>query len=419
MYFVKRIAIIASVAALLIAASALLILGPSLQQDIPGDVVRAPANDSGAMPVRFDKAINLTNNTQDSVYGQVVASGEMVYVVWQDSVAPTAGQYDYRNYDIYMAKSNDGGRTFADSTNLSNNPGFSEHPQAAAHNDMFYAVWADNTHGNKEVMFARSTDGGLNFEIETNLGNSPEDSYNQEIAVYGDSVYVVWLEEGDGKGQVMLKMSNDGGETFDSAMVISDKADLTTLPKVAADSRGVHVAWSVLEDDEGRGLYYSARMDGSEEPGEVVKLADGDEFGEPQVVADNSTVYVVAGGQDRYKVAGLFLAKSMDGGASFSSETIDLNGSFVNPLNVEAALDDDATLYVAGQAFVSDDEEILLLPLQTRSNTTDALGFVDLSDNEKTSECPSIAVSGDRVFVVWEDLSPGNHEILYAKGEKI
>lgn len=418
MYFVKCLAIIASVGAALIAGSVWLILSfPA--QDAPSEIVRAAPNGSSAMPVRFDKAVNLTNNTQDSVYGQVVASEKIVYVVWQDSVPAdlTGGQYESRNYDIYMAKSDDRGRTFTTYVNLSNNPGFSEHPQAAASDDIFYAVWADNTQGNKEVLFARSIDGGLNFEVETNLSNSPGDSFNQEIAVHRDSVYVVWLEEGNGKGQVMLRASTDAGKTFDSAIVITDSAGLTTLPKVAADSRGVHIAWSVLDNDE-RGLYYT-RMNGSKGFGDVAKLADGNEFGEPQIVATNSTVYVVAGGQDRLEVDGLFLAKSMDGGASFTTEVIDFNGTFVNPLNVEAAVDDDSILYVAGQVLFSGDEEIFLLPLQVRANATDALGFVDLSNNEKVSECPSIAISRDRVFVVWEDLSPGNHEILYARGEKI
>ena len=104
---------------------------------------------------------------------------------------------------------------------------------------------------------------------------------------------------------------------------------------------------------------------------------------------------------------------------------IDVNGTFVNPLNVEAATanDDSMLLYVAGQVFVSGDEEILLLPLQVQSNmtitTATPLGLVNLSNNERISECPSIAISGNNIFVVWEDLSPGNHEILYASGEKI
>jgi hypothetical protein len=94
---------------------------------------------------------------------------------------------------------------------------------------------------------------------------------------------------------------------------------------------------------------------------------------------------------------------------------IDFNGSFVNPLNVEGATQGDL-LYVAGQVHVSGDEEILLMPIKFDSVSVKPLGLANLSNNEKISECPSISIAGDRIFVVWEDLSPGNHEILFAKG---
>jgi hypothetical protein len=97
--------------------------------------------------VRFEKAINLTNNTQDSVYGQVVARSNSVYVVWQDSVPSgnlLGGQYSSRNYDIFVTASADNGTTFGLPINVSNNPGFSEHPQAASDDDSLYLVWADN-----------------------------------------------------------------------------------------------------------------------------------------------------------------------------------------------------------------------------------------------------------------------------------
>jgi hypothetical protein len=91
---------------------------------------------------------------------------------------------------------------------------------------------------------------------------------------------------------------------------------------------------------------------------------------------------------------------------------IDANGIFVNPLNVEVVASDAEVSYVAGQVFVSGNEEILLLEM-TGNNSTRVL---NLSNNPKVSECPSIAIAGDNIYVVWEDLSPGNHEILYAKG---
>jgi hypothetical protein len=106
---------------------------------------------------------------------------------------------------------------------------------------------------------------------------------------------------------------------------------------------------------------------------------------------------------------------STDGGSSFSEPvTIDGNGTFVNPLNVEVGAYDEQVSYIAAQVSISGNEEILLLEM----NGNDSTRVVNLSNNPKISEGPSIAITGDNIYVVWEDMTPGNYEILYAKGSR-
>ncbi|HEX2107401.1 MAG TPA: hypothetical protein VHF28_06690 [Nitrososphaera sp.] len=108
-------------------------------------------------------------------------------------------------HDIFEKTSSDNGTTFGAPINLSNNPGFSEHPQIAAYDNKVYAVWADDTSGNRDVLFTRSLENGAdsltgnkesgaNFERIKNLSNNTSDLFNQEIAVFGDNVYVVWVD---------------------------------------------------------------------------------------------------------------------------------------------------------------------------------------------------------------------------------
>jgi hypothetical protein len=136
--------------------------------------------------INFDNATNLTNNPNDSVYGQIEASSENnVNIVWQDSVPGPTG----RNYDIFFKRSSDAGTSFGKEINLSNNNGFSEHPQLATSGNNVYVVWADNSFSaNREILFARSTDGGSTFGDPKNLSNDKGDSYNQEIFAFEDSV---------------------------------------------------------------------------------------------------------------------------------------------------------------------------------------------------------------------------------------
>ena len=379
---------------------------------------------SNELPVSFGNVTNLTENSQDSVYGQVAASGDNMYVVWQDSVVPSSDYGSGRNYDIFVKKSSDGGETFEESLNLSANPGFSEHPQISAYNNNVYVVWADDTSGNREVLFAKSDENGTTFGDATSLSKNPSDSFNPEIAVSGSNVYVVWLDEDDEGSRIMFMASVDSGETFGRAMVISDRANSASLAKIAAYGESAYITWNLVDDEMDNGLFFVKSSDGGETFGDIIKLNRQDNFGEPQIVTYNDTVQVVSGGLDSVEVNGLFFAKSTDGGETFASGAVDGNGMFVNPLNVEPAIDGSATnmlLYIAGQVIVSGNEEILLLALDGSSDegALKPIGIVNLSNNKDISECPSIAISGDSIYVVWEDQTPGNHEILYTKGTRI
>jgi hypothetical protein len=374
------------------------------------------SRDNNSLPVVFENATNLTNNPMDSVYGQVAAWNNNVYMLWQDSIPS-----DYTNYDIFIKSSNDNGTTFGSSVNLSNNSGFSEHPQIAAYDNKVYAIWADDTSGNREVLLTRSVDNGRSFDKIKNLSNNTSDSFNQEIAVFGDTVYVVWLDQSDEDDEtnILLKASGDGGETFGRTVNISSNANQETFPKVAAFEGSVYIAWNMADDTlderDNEGLFFVRSLDGGNNFDNIIKLNHENDFGELQISAFDETVYVAFGGLHSLDVNGVLFTKSNDGGRSFSEPvTIDENGRFVNSLNVEVSAYDEQFSYVAAQVTVSGNEEILLLEM-TGNNSTKVL---NLSNNPKISECPSIAIEGDNIYVVWEDMTPGNHEILYAKGTR-
>ena len=103
--------------------------------------------------IKFDDIKNISNNTEDSVYGQVRGSDDNVYVVWQESVP---GNTD-RNYEIFFKKSSDEGNSFGEKIRLSDNIGFSEHPQMASENKNVYVVWADNTNVISKFILKRAT----------------------------------------------------------------------------------------------------------------------------------------------------------------------------------------------------------------------------------------------------------------------
>jgi ABC-type phosphate transport system substrate-binding protein len=344
--------------------------------------------------LKYGAPANFTDNLNDSVYGQVVASGENVHVVWQESI-------EGRNYDILLRSSSDGGKTFGNTTNISSNAGFSEHPQLAVSGQLVHVVWPDNTSGSREIMYARSADGGETFSEPIAL--SARGAFNAEIAAFGNNVYLVWQMQ----DWIVAMISTDAGQTFGEPMVITEEGiHAESYPKVAAYGEGVHVAW--LAED---GIYYSTAPV-AQRFSEPMKLSGDAPAGEAQVAAYDDSVYVAWGGLHSSESDGIYVAKSTDGGTTFGAPQ--RIGGLSSPLNVELAVSPETgKVYVAAQAAVDGNEEIMLL---TSADGGATFGEpANLSNNSGISECPSVAVAGDAVLTVWEDGTTGNHEIFMAQ----
>jgi hypothetical protein len=418
-----------------------------------------------ARRIGFSNATNLTDNPNDSVYPQIAASENNVYAVWEDSTTPDLSN---NNYDIYIKKSADWGESFAGNTNssatdtttevlnLSNNPGFSNHPQIAAYDEKVHVAWIDDSLGNNEILLARSIDNGTTFSEAINLSNTTNtNSRNLELSAFENNVYAVWLDEDEqGNGIILFKASNDGGETFGNTITIARNVTTNndfTFPKVAADGDNVYIAWNVAESwstQEAEGeiitdLLYVKSSDQGNTFSPPVKLNNnGEKVGEAQLAAYNNAVYVIWGSSPYDHVtSNLFFTKSMDNGNTFSNATEVKNDNFVNPSNVEIVVlgnnnsegnreqslssspssqqvqQEQPHLYIAGQVPLSDENEDIFLASSSDNGDTFSQTTTNLSNNSEFSECPSIAASANNIYVIWQDRTPGNNEALFTKTE--
>jgi hypothetical protein len=376
--------------------------------------------------LEFGDTVNLTNNERDSVYGQVSTSNDNVYVVWQESIPGT----DIRNYDILFKRSTDNGSTFEQEINLSNNKGFSEHPQISSVADHVHIIWADDTSGNKQVYFKTSSDNGNTFGEAIKLSNNnSSSSFNQDIAVYGNNVYAVWLEKVfSGPYRVMLATSEDGGNSFSDPVSLSESASVQSYPKISAFNGHVYAVWNVEDlsnsnTGTNEGVFFISSSDNGSTFRNVSKLnTEENGFGKPQVAtSSDNIVYVIWGGSSDNQVDSIYLVKSEDNGRNFGDikkvEESEL-GRISNPLNVEIVVDEINRLFIAwqdrpGTAAVEKEDILSAISLDGGESFESA---TNVSNNADTSECPSIAVNGDNVYITWEDLTPGNHEVLYRQG---
>lgn len=350
---------------------------------------------------------NLSHNNEDSVYSQIASVRDNVYVVWEQSVPGS----DAKNYDIYFMSSQDGGINFSDPVNLSNNKGFSEHPQISATENNVYVLWVDDSNVTRQILFRKSVDGGENFDHIMKLSKNISSSYNAELATFGSSVIAVWNELEIEKGNmILLRESKDGGFSFENIKELG-ASDRQSYPKIAAYKDQKYVTWNTNgTNTQTRQILLSKVIDNVHNLPIMQKtIARYLDDGESHVTAIDRNVLVFWTDGNAQGHKNLYYTRSTNYGNEFG-DIVDISQSFNDSSNVETAFSD-SNLYVVWQEGVSGNQEIFI---RNSSNGGVTFGQAkNISNNRGTSECPSISISNNKLHIVWEDDTLGNHEIYY------
>jgi hypothetical protein len=376
------------------------------------------------------------------VYAQIVADDNNLYMIWQESLPQNSNP---NNYDIFFTKSEDNGTTFSDPLNLSNNTGFSEHPQIAISKDGIFVVWADNTNSNNtEIMFTKSEDNGTTFSKVMNLSNNSYNSNNQEISAFGEKVYVVWQDVGSNtnsdsnlKGaekeplsSITFRASLDNGEKFNEITQLANNTR-DSYPKVNSYKEHVYVVWNSeniengSESDKNSGLFVLKSSDNGNNFKNSIRLAHYN-FGESQIAVNANEVFIVWSGLHSKDIKDIYFVQSDDNGTTFTDpyiiaeedtliETKNYIDKINSPSNVEISSNN--LSYIVWQDKISqENQDIFIIANDKYDDNIQYNKILNLSNNNGISECPSIAISKNYIYVVWEDITPGNHEILFTKG---
>src|SRR5919199_4930513 len=113
---------------------------------------------------------------------------------------------------------------------------------AVSGNNNIYLTWWDNKTGNNEVFFAGSNDGGKSFGKPINLSNDKGGSADSQIATLdNNNVYVTWWDNKTGSWQVFSRSSNDGGKTFNDAVILKAIGSYPTTRLKAPPSNTISV----------------------------------------------------------------------------------------------------------------------------------------------------------------------------------
>lgn len=299
----------------------------------------------------WEDDIQLTNNPAQSWNPAVAVNGPVVHVVWLDT---------RDNYEIYYKRSVDAGVTWSEDTQLTNNPAYSDFPSVAVSGQNVHLVWYDFRDGGTtgEIYYKQSTDGGLTWGADTRLTNDPAYSRAPCIAVAGQNIHVVWEDERNINRQVYYKRSTDGGLTWGAEIPLTEDYYQSRGPSVASSGQYVHVTWDDFRNGPAPEIYYKHSIDGGltwEQDYSITNHETGANY--PSIAVSGPNIHLV---WYDYRHANweIYYNRSADNGISWETDT-------------------------------------------------------RLTENPYLGQYPSVAVSDSAVHVVWYEFNNQNFDIYY------
>ena len=174
---------------------------------------------------------------------------QSLVVVWADE------QRSNRVWDVYARRSPDGGATWEGEVLLSRFPQNSPtdayiRPEIVSDGEKrFWAVWVGIRSARSRVYVNRSTDGGHTWTDPMELSGRSESVYGHRVVRSGEHVLVVWHDRLTGRERVYAVTSSDGGVTWTSPARVDHlpdglQTDAFAATLVMSPDREVLVAWN-------------------------------------------------------------------------------------------------------------------------------------------------------------------------------
>ena len=178
-----------------------------------------------------------------------------VYLLWQEIIFSPGGSH---GGEIFFARSADGGKTFSDPLNLSNDIAGSGKGRVTRdywHNGSLdlamgpegdlYAAW---TEYEGTLWLSRSTDRGGRFSRPVRVagGGAAKPARGPSLAVDGrGEVYLAWTVGEDRAADIRVARSSDRGRSFGEPWNAVERGGHADAPKIAVDGEGtVHLVYA-------------------------------------------------------------------------------------------------------------------------------------------------------------------------------
>ena len=251
--------------------------------------------------------------------------------------------------------------------------GESSNPQLMIFDNIVYNVWFDNSTGNYEIFFSKSTNASMNFENTINLSNNNGTSAFPRMVVNDNYVHVTWYDYSPGRSDIFFARSMDNGASFET-INLSQNNGVSFNPWIKAYENNVYVVWN-------------------DETPHLPNI----QYQSPE------NVDIFLGDLD------ILIATSHDGGAKF--DVLNLSNSSQMSVNPRIAVSG-SNVYVVWDEQTKTSDEIYFS--MSTDNGTKFSESINISRSDVTSNRAGIQVSGDNVYIIWHEISQETSDIFFA-----
>ncbi|MDE1725241.1 MAG: exo-alpha-sialidase [Thaumarchaeota archaeon] len=274
------------------------------------DVYFAKSTDGGTS---FGKPVLISDNAKLSAFPQMAIDGNNVYSLWVE-------KSEDNSTNIVFTKSTDQGNSFAPPVYITHGVRNSGIPKIFADTGKVYLTWEDNNKGNFEVFLSKSSNSGDSFDSPVDISSSAGESGSPEVFVYKNNIYEVWMDNTSGNYDIMFTKSSDGGNTFSKPLDVSNLKGDSGYPQLAAWNNDVYVVWTQTMTGINYDIYFVKSSNNGDSFDTPINLSNNSgPSGWPKISSDG-TIYVswVDSTPGKFDV---FITKSNDGGATFQDPT--------------------------------------------------------------------------------------------------
>lgn len=299
--------------------------------------------------------------------------------------------------------------------------------QMSISNNNAYLIWTDqtgDTGGSAGIFFSNSTNNGASFFTPINLSNDAGDSQFPQIAVSTNNhVYAIWQDDtiqGSTLYDIFFTNSTNNGHDFSPVSDLTNGVGISGNSHLTISGDKVFAIWQTLNanndiffingTDSGSGVKFP-------DPIKNLSNVQSDTATNPQIAVTGNNVYAVWQESDSSGANDIIFTNSTDGGSTFSvpANLTKNSGDSINPKLSVSGND----VYVVWEDDTSNGPGNYDVLFVKGTNTGNGAKFTtpiqNLSNNPGATEDPKVVASGSNVYVVWSGDISGVKDILYER----